>query len=173
MTRRAATGLAVDGGDHGGAVLVVQLARRATVAQDLVGAQCWWGVVTDRWSADTWYPTRRRQRCGAHLLRDIDAMIPRGGRSAESAEAWQAPARQMCHWWPRVREGTLTHARFKTDMQPIRREVERRLEAGHTWGAPKTAGTCRPLLTRRQARWTVVRHAGVEPTPNTARSSTS
>jgi transposase len=53
-------------------------------------------------------------------------------------------------------------------MQPIRWEVERRLEAGPTCGAPKTEGTCREILKRRQALWTFVRHEGVEPTNNAA-----
>lgn len=149
-------------------VFVVRLSRSAKVAQELLGEQFWGWLVTDRWSAYTWYPTWRRQLCWAHLLRDIEAMIQRGGRSAEIGEALQAQARQMFHWWHRVRDGTLTHASFKTYMQPIRREVERLLEAGQTCGAPKTAGTCRQLLKLRQALWTFVRHAGVEPTHNTA-----
>jgi transposase len=124
--------------------------------------------VTDRWSAYTWYPTWRRRLCWAHLLRDIAAMIERGGRSQEIGEALRAQARQMFHWWHRVRDGTLTHASFKTYMQPIRREVERLLEAGQTCGAPKTTGTCRQILKLRQALWTFVRHEGVEPTNNTA-----
>jgi transposase len=152
----------------GGTVFVVRLSRRAEVAQELLGEQFWGWLVTDRWSASTWYPTWRRQRCWAHLLRDIEAMIQRGGRSAEIGGALQAQARQMFHWGHRVRDGTLTHASFKTSMPPIRREVERLLEAGQTCGAPKTAGTCRQLLKRRQARWTFGRHEGVEPTNNTA-----
>ena len=53
-------------------------------------------------------------------------------------------------------------------MRPIRREVKCLLEAGQTCGAPKTEGTCRDLLKRRQALWTFVRHAGIEPTNNAA-----
>ncbi|RPJ18356.1 MAG: IS66 family transposase [Chloroflexi bacterium] len=149
-------------------VFVVRLSRSAKVAQELLGEQFWGWLVTDRWSAYTWYPTWRRQLCWAQLLRDIEAMIQRGGRSAEIGEALQAQTRPMFHWWHRVRDGTLTHASFKTYMQPIRREVERLLEAGQTCGAPKTAGTCRQILKRRQALWTFVHHEGVEPTNNTA-----
>jgi transposase len=46
--------------------------------------------------------------------------------------------------------------------------IERRLEAGHTCGVPKTEGTCRDIRKRRQALWTFVRQAGVEPTNNAA-----
>jgi transposase len=149
-------------------VFVVRLSRGAKVAQELLGEPFWGWLVTDRWSAYTWYPTWRRQLCGAHLWRDIEAMIARGGRSQEIGEALQAQARQLFQWWHRVCDGTLTHASFRTYMQPIRWEVERRLEAGQTCGAPKTEGTCREILKRRQALWTFVRHAGVEPTNNAA-----
>jgi transposase len=36
---------------------------------------------------------------------------------------------------------------------------------------PKTAGTCRDILTRREARWTFVQGEGVEPTNNAAERS--
>jgi transposase len=124
--------------------------------------------VTDRGSAYTWYPSWRRQRCWAHLLRDIEAMIARGGRSAEVGKALQGEARKLFQWWHRVRDGTLTQASFRTYMQPLRREVERLPEAGQRCGVPKTEGTCREIFKLRQALWTVVRHEGVEPTSNAA-----
>jgi hypothetical protein len=37
--------------------------------------------------------------CWAHLLRDIEAMITRGGRSQEIGEALRAQAYQMFLWW--------------------------------------------------------------------------
>jgi transposase len=67
-----------------------------------------------------------------------------------------------------VRDGTLTHASFASYMWPVRREVERLLNAGQTCGVPKTEGTCREILKLRQALWTFVRHEGVEPTNNAA-----
>jgi transposase len=102
------------------------------------------------------------------LLRDIEAMIERGGRSQEIGVPLRAQARQMFHWWHRVRDDTLSHASFASYMRPIRREVERLLEAGQTCGVPKTEGVCREMLKLRQALWTFVRHDGVEPTNNTA-----
>jgi len=149
-------------------VFLVRRSRSGQVAQELLGESFWGWLVTDRWSAYTWYPTWRRQLCWAHLLRDFEAMIARGGRSAEIGEALRVQARQMFHWWHRVRDGTLTHASFRTYMQPIRREVERLLEAGQTCGVPKTQGTCREIFKLRQALWTFVRHEGVEPTNNAA-----
>ncbi len=149
-------------------VFVVRLSRSAAVAHELLGERFWGYLVTDRWSAYTWYPTWRRQVCWAHLRRDIEAMIARGGRSREIGEALQVQVCQMFHWWHRVRDGTLAHTSLACYMRPIRREVERLLDVGQTCGVPKTEGVCRELLKVRQALWTFVRHAGVEPTNNVA-----
>jgi transposase len=149
-------------------VFVVRLSRGGQVAQELLGERFWGYLVTDRWSAYTWYPTWRRQVCWAHLLRDIEAMIERGGGSQGIGEALRVQARQMFHWWHRVRDGTLAHASLAHYMRPIRWEVERLLDAGQTCGVPKTEGMCREILKLRQALWTFVRHEGVEPTNNAA-----
>ena len=37
-------------------VFVIRLSRRGKVARELLGAQCWGWLVTDRWSAYTWDP---------------------------------------------------------------------------------------------------------------------
>jgi len=149
-------------------VFVVRLSRSGKVAQELLGERFWGWLVTDRWSGYSWYPTWRRQLCWAHLARDIEAMIERGGRSQEIGEALRDQTRQMFHWWHRVRDGTLAHASLARYMRPVQHEVERLLEAGQRCGVPKTAGGCREILKRQQALWTFVRHAGVEPTNNTA-----
>ena len=79
-----------------------------------------------------------------------------------------AQAHLMFTWWHRVREGTLQRSTFRSYMTPVRREVERLLEAGSHCDVPKTAGTCRDILKRRGALWTFVQVDGVEPTNNTA-----
>jgi transposase len=152
----------------GVAVFVVRLSRSAKVAQELLGERFWGLLVTDRWSAYQWYPTSWRQVCWAHLRRDIEAMIERGGHSKEIGEALRAQVHQMFHYWHRVRDGTLLHSSFRVYMRPIRREIERLLAAGQTCGIPKTEGVCREILKLRDALWTFVRHEGLEPTNNAA-----
>src|SRR5205814_7868522 len=74
----------------------------------------------------------------------------------------------MFTWWHRVREGTLKRSTFRSYMSPLRREVERLLEAGSQCGVSTTAGTCREIMKRREALWTFVQVEGVEPTNNAA-----
>src|SRR6266446_6928852 len=149
-------------------VFVVRLSRGGQVARALLGERFGGILVTDRYSAYNWYPVRWRQLCWAHLLRDFEAMRGRGGGSEEIGDALLAQAHQMFTWWHRVREGTLQRSTFRSYMTPLRREVERLLEAGSRCGVPQTAGTCRDILKRREALWTFVQVAGVEPTNNTA-----
>jgi transposase len=149
-------------------VFVVRLSRGGDVARALLGKTFSGILVTDRYSAYNWYPVRWRQICWAHLLRDFEAMRDRGGRSEAIGDALLAQAHQMFTWWHRVREGTLKRSTFRSYMTPLRREVERLLDAGSHCGVPKTAGTCRDILKRREALWTFVQVDGVEPTNNTA-----
>ncbi len=152
-------------------VFVVRMSRGGQVARELLGERFSGILVTDRYSAYNWYPVRWRQPCWAHLLRDFEAMRGRGGASEEIGKALLAQAHQMFTWWHRVREGTLQRSTFRSYMTPLRREVERVLEAGRCCGVPKTAGTCRDILKRREALWTFVQLEGVEPTNNAAERS--
>src|SRR6266850_5840061 len=152
-------------------VFVVRMSRGGHVARELLGETFSGILVTDRYSAYNWYPVRWRQLCWAHLLRDFEAMRGRGGCSKAIGDTVLVQAHQMFAWWHRVREGTLQRSSFRSYMSPIRREVERLLEAGSRCGVPKTAGTCRGILKRRAALWTFVQVEGVEPTNNTAERS--
>src|SRR3989475_3083156 len=152
-------------------VFLVRMSRGGQVARELLGEGFSGIVVTDRYSGYNWYPVRWRQLCWAHLLRDFEAMRGRGGRSEEIGDALLAQAHQMFTWWHRGRQGTLKRSTFRSYMTPLRREVERLLEAGSHCGVPKTAGTCRDILKRREALWTFVQIEGVEPTNNTAERS--
>ncbi len=149
-------------------VFLVRMSRGGQVARELLGEKFSGILVTDRYSAYNWYPVRWRQMCWAHLLRDFTAIQDRGGVSEEIGAALLGQAHQMFVWWHRVREGTLQRSTFRSYMSPLRREVERLLKAGSHCGVPKTEGTCREILKRREALWTFVQVEGVEPTNNTA-----
>jgi transposase len=149
-------------------VFLIRLSRGGHVARELLGAHFAGILVTDRYSAYNWYPVRWRQVCWAHLLRDFEAIHGRGGASEEIGAGLLAQVHQMFTWWHRVREGTLKRATFRSYMSPLRREVERLLEAGSQCGMSKTEGTCQEIMKRREALWTFVQVEGVEPTNNAA-----
>jgi transposase len=66
---------------------------------------------------------------------------------------------------PRVREGTLKYATFRSSMIPVRQEGQRLLEKGSRCAMPTT------ILKRREALWPCVQVVGVEPTNNAAERS--
>jgi transposase len=152
-------------------VFVVRLSRGGQVARELLGKGFCGILVTDRYSGSHWDPVRWRQLCWSHVLRDFEAIRGRGGTSEEIGEALLGQAHQMFSWWHRVCAGTLARSTLRSYMTPLRREVERLLEAGSECGVAKTEGTGREILKRREALWTFVQVEGVEPTNHTAERS--
>jgi transposase len=149
-------------------VFLIRMSRGGQVARELLGEPFSGSLVPDRSSASNGYPVRWRQVCWAHLLRDFEAIRGRGGASEEIGAALLAKAHQMCPWWHRVGEGTLKRSTFPSYMSPLRREVERLLEAGSRCGVSPTEGRCHEILQRREALWTFGQVEGVEPTNNAA-----
>ena len=150
---------------------LIRMSRGGQVARELLGEHFSGILVTDRSSAYNGYPVRWRQGCWAHGLRDCEAIRGRGGASEEIGEALLAKAHQMFTWWHRVCEGTRQRSTFQSYMSPLRREVERLLEAGSRGGVSPTEGMGHEILKRREALGTFVQVAGVEPTNHAAERS--
>lgn len=138
-------------------------AAKALMGEDFAGT-----AVSDRYSAYTWICDGRRQSCWAHLDRDWQRMIDRGGESAEVGAALRKATDTLFRWWYRVRDGTRDRAWLKKKVRGLRRAVKAALERGRTCAHPKTAGTCNEILRLEETLWTFVWIEGVEPTNNLA-----
>jgi len=156
----AATGLVT--------VFLIRLTRGGQVAKELVSETFRGIVVSDRWSAYNWVSTQSRQLCWAHLLRDFQGFVERGGRSQHLGEALLTQADTMFQWWHEVQEGTMSRATFQQQMQTVQYQVGQLLRSGASCDHGKTAGTCRAILKREEALWTFVHVPTVEPTNNLA-----
>ena len=140
--------------------------RTARVAQDLLG-EGYAGVATcDRLKSYWW--VERLQWCWAHLRRDFQAMIDRGGPGQAIGERLLGQSNQLFHLWHRFRDGKLSRARLREAIGPVRAAVRRALRRGRECGCRPTAGTCQELLEHEAWLWTFVEVAGVEPTNNAA-----
>jgi transposase len=124
--------------------------------------------VSDRWSAYNWLSTLLRQLCWAHLLRDFQAFVERGGTSQSIGEALLTQAKLMFRWWHQVQDGTMSRTMFQENMQSVQHKVGELLRQGADCDYQRTAGTCRDILKREDALWTFVRVEGIEPTNNLA-----
>ena len=71
-------------------VLMVHKNRSKKAAQTLMGESFAGVAITDRYGAYLWLDPARRQVCWAHMDRDFEAMVDRGGRSAATARGWRA-----------------------------------------------------------------------------------
>jgi transposase len=95
-------------------------------------------------------------------------MIARGGESAEVGRCLLEHSEALFAWWHRVRDGTLARSTFPSYVATMRPFLKEDLQRGAACACPKTAGTCRELLSGEAHLWTFVRVCGIEPTNNDA-----
>ena len=109
---------------------------------------------------------KRLQWCWAHLRRDFQAMIDRGGSGKAIGERLLAASNTMFALWHQYKEGKRTRRQWQRAIQPIRQAIQQTLEDGQGCGCDKTAGTCKELHKHREWLWTFLEVDGVEPTNN-------
>jgi transposase len=147
-------------------VFTIATSRGAEVAKAMLGTATGKVVISDRFKSYAWI--KRRQFCWAHLRRDFQAMIDRGGEAGEVGRRLLEHSDALFEWWHRVRDGTLARSSFQTYVATMRPFLKEDLERGAACACSKTAGTCRELLAGEAHLWTFVRVRGIEPTNNDA-----
>jgi len=147
-------------------VFTIATSRGAEVAKGLLGTAAGKVVIRDRLKSYGWI--RRRRSCWAHLRRDFQAMIDRGGESAEVGRLLLGHSNRLFDWWHQVRDGTMARATLQSHVALLRFSFREDLRRGVACGCARTAGTCRELLAGEAHLWTFVRVEGIEPTNNDA-----
>jgi transposase len=147
-------------------VFTIARSRGADVARGLLGVDRRKVVTSDRFKSYRWI--KRRQFCWAHVNRDLQAMIDRGGEAAEVGRRLLGHSERLFAWWRRVRDGTMARATMRCYVDTLRYSFRADLRRGVGCGCARTAGTCRELLAGETHLWTFVRVEGVEPTNNHA-----
>ena len=142
--------------------------RGAQGSEQLLGEDYNGIVGSDRYSAYNWLDPDRRQVCWAHLKRDFQAFVDRGGESKTVGRLLLEQVKQFFALWYRVRDGTLSRSDFQTAMQPICKDVYCLLNIGTFVKPRETRKTCQNILKLEPALWTFVDQEGVEPTNNAA-----
>ena len=149
-------------------VFVIATSRRSQVIKDLLGAAYTGTLGTDRYAGYAWLDVAFRQVCWAHLARDFQALIDRGGPAAPLGTAALALVHQLFTAWHQFRAGTLDRAGLQAAIGPVDDALATLLHAGQDNPDPQAAGLCRALLRLWPALWTFAEVAGVEPTNNAA-----
>jgi transposase len=150
-------------------VFTIARSRGSAVAKSILGDDFVGFLITDRWAGYNWADHFLRQLCWAHLKRDFQGMVDRGGAGAVYGRALLAEHRKMFVWWSQVKDGVLGREDFIAKMEPVRKRVERLLKAAAACpNAGKTAGMAKEILKLKDGLFTFVEVEGIEPTNNAA-----
>ena len=147
-------------------VFTIAKNRSGEVAKALLGSEDDQVVSSDRFRAYHGITARWRPICWAHLRRDFQAMMDRGGDGEPVGRKWLSLSNRLFRPWHRVRDGTGEWSSFPQAMSRLRREVKPALEDGSRCACAKTAATCFEILKVEEGLWTFARVQGVEPTNN-------
>lgn len=107
-----------------------------------------------------------RHLCWAHLKRDFQKLVDRGGDAKAVGEMGLGVVEIVFDQWHDFRGGGRTRAELQRDRAPIRHVLHVWLERGCACADAKTAAFCGNLLALEPALWTFTRREGVEPTNN-------
>ncbi len=86
-------------------VFTIAKSRSGEVAAALLGSKDDQVVGSDRFSAYEWIKAFGRQVCSAHLRRDFQAMIDRGGEGESIGQRLLSLSNRLFRHWHRVRDG--------------------------------------------------------------------
>ena len=132
-------------------------------------------LVSDRWSTYNHLPNDRRQICWAHLKRDFQKCLDRGGAGTAIGRDGLKIVRRVFKAWHTFRgegfddaSGPCPRENLVEHFLPIIRDFDRLLERGRRCASPAVATFCSNLAQLQEAPWTFVIEENVEPTNNHA-----
>jgi transposase len=127
------------------------------------------GIFTsDRWSAYRVRAIRFRQICWAHLVRDFQKLIDRGGAEGKIGQKAKETASWIFPAWKDFKAGDIDRETLQRCLRPVRGDFKQVMEEGARLRGTKAAIFCQNLLDLEPALWTFTREAGVDPTNNHA-----
>jgi transposase len=142
--------------------------RGGEAAKALLGADFGGVLTSDRWSGYNWVPLDQRQVCWAHLARDWQGLVDRGGAAAPLGQRGVTLTRDLFREWHRFRRGEVDRAGLQAALVPVQDAFGALLDDGQNSADPKAAGLCRALDRLWPALWLFADEDGVEPTNNRA-----
>lgn len=148
------------------ACFVIRPTRGAVGMIALLGESIHGIVTSDRFSAYGSLPADRRQVCWAHLKRDFQKLVDRGGEAKPIGEAGLQVVERIFHWWHQFRGGGFDREQLQQQIAPVRQTLRAALVAGCAVDDAKANAFCTNVLDIEAALWTFTRHEDVDPTNN-------
>jgi transposase len=125
-------------------------------------------LVSDRGSQFGFWAMAYRQICWAHLIRKFVAFSERADEGRQIGDGLLLIAQATLAAWHRVRDGTLSRAKFRVIAGNAQLAIERLLERGVALHLRGVSGACEDVLAHKQALFNFAYEPGVEPTNNRA-----
>jgi Transposase IS66 family. len=148
------------------ACFVIHPRRGALGLAALLGNKIKGIVCSDRWSAYGRLKIHRRQVCWAHLKRDFQKLVDRGGAAKELGEFGLAMTGIVFDVWHTFRGGGLSRSEMQSEMAEWRATLRDQLRRGCAGADSKAAAFCQNVLAVEPALWTFVDKPQVQPTNN-------
>jgi transposase len=146
----------------------VEASRSGAVVEKLLGEDFSGVAGSDRYGAYQRIPLQQRALCLAHIKRNFQALVDRGGAGARVGRWGLRELGRVFALWRQFRDGVIDRQGLRAGLQPIKARFAKLLDYG-LWGEDHQAETlCWQLKERWEALWTFARVTGVEPTNNAA-----
>ena len=150
------------------AYFVIHVQRGVRGLEALLGEAIIGVVISDRWWGYNRLPLEQRQVCWAHLKRDFQKCLERGGTAKAVGDVGLMVVEDVFTLWWEYREGRIDRPVLKTKLEPLVEELREALERGSGCADHKVMAFCDNLLTLYPALWLFAGIEGVEPTNNHA-----
>jgi transposase len=144
---------------------VIAPTRGASGLAALLGKKIKGIISSDRWSVYGQLKLGLRQLCWAHLKRDFQKLVDRGGSAKPYGELGLAAVQILFCEWHLFRGGGPRTA-LQRELEPLREVMRSWLEEGARCDDAKAAALCGNLRAVEPALWTFLHKQGVEPTNN-------
>lgn len=125
-------------------------------------------LVSDRWKVYDHWDDERRQLCWAHVKRNWEKQIERGGLAKELGNRWLEYQRQVFELWHRYRNRTMPTKELDDLLTPLAEAMGDVLRQGLEGRDAKLSRFCKSLMDRYPMYWLFSAVPGVEPTNNHA-----
>ena len=150
------------------AVLFLIHPRRNLAALKLLLGKLSGILVSDRWKVYDDWDAECRQICWAHVKRNWDKQIERGGTAKTLGERWQTTQKTVFELWHLFRGGGCTRTELSDRLVPHVEALGEVLHAGTRSRDAALVRYCERLWDRFPMLWLFAAVEGVEPTNNHA-----
>jgi len=150
------------------AYFVIHVHRGARGLKALLGEAIAGIIISDRWWGYNRLPLEQRQVCWAHLKRDFQKCLERGGGGKVVGDIGLMVVEDVFTLWWDFRQREISREVLVAKLEPLVDELREALERGSGCADPKVSAFCDNLLTLYPALWLFAAIAGVEPTNNHA-----